>query len=101
MIPTFNSNFIEDFVKRVKYMFCIQFHTVNSLMFCAMYSMRQKKFPNWFSFVPFTFRSFLKHRSLSVGISFCSVLFSNVPTQASTCRSLLAKGDCLTAKSCL
>ena len=36
MIPIFNSNFIEDFVKRVKYIFCIQFHTVNSFMFCAV-----------------------------------------------------------------
>ena len=73
MIPTFNSNFIEDFVKQVKYIFCIQFHTVNSFMFCAIYSTRQKKFPNWFHFVPFTFRSFLKHRSLRVGILFRSV----------------------------
>ena len=80
MIPTFNSNFIEDFVKRVKYIFCIQFHTVNSFMFLPCTVCFRKKFPNWFSFVPFSFRSLLKHRSLSVGISLHSVLFSFVPS---------------------
>ena len=39
----------------------------------------KKKFPNWFRSVPFTFRSFLKRRSLSVGISFRSVPFRSVP----------------------
>ena len=43
---------------------------------CSLYTVRvKKKFPNWFRSVPFTFRSFLKRRSLSVGIPFRSVLF--------------------------
>ena len=42
------------------------------------YSTHQKRFPNWFRSVPFTFHSILKCHSLSVGFSFCSVPFRSV-----------------------